>query len=61
MKNEPVRISAAVLILGAALIALGALIFNWDAEVVAGIGFVWAAVIGVVDAIIVRNKVTPVE
>ncbi len=65
MKNlatsEPVRVSSAVLVLGAALIALVAIVFDLQGDVVALIGGVWAAAVGVVDSIVVRNKVTVID
>ena len=65
MKNlatsEPVRVSSAVLVLGAALIALVAIVFDLQGDVVALIGGVWAGIIGLVDSIVVRNRVEVIE
>lgn len=57
---EPVRVLAAVLALGVALITLFALIWNWDENLILAINGVWAALVAVVGSIFVRGEVTPV-
>ena len=59
--KEPVRVSASILVLGAAVIALLATTLDWSGDVVALVGGVWAAVIGAVDSIVLRKKVSPVD
>lgn len=56
-KFEPLRLSAALMVLGAALIAL--LGFFVAAPVVAAAGAVWTGIVGVFNAVYVRNTVTP--
>ncbi len=59
--QEPVRVSASILVLGAAIIGLLSFTLNWDGEVVALVGGIWAALIGTVESFIVRGKVVPVD
>jgi uncharacterized membrane protein len=61
IKIEPVRVTAALLVLGSAIIGLCALIWEIDGEVIAGISLVWAGLIGFVNSLFVRNQVMPSE
>ena len=57
---EPVRVTAALLVFGSAVIGLCALIWAMEPEVVAGIGLVWSTFVGLIGSVFVRNAVTPV-
>ena len=61
MKNEPVRVSAAILVLGAAIIALLTLVLDWSGDLAVLVSGIWAATIGVLDSVVIRNRVTPLR
>jgi len=58
---EPARVTAAFLVFGSAVIALCAYVWSMSDELVGGIGLVWSTFIGLINSIVVRNRVTPVE
>ncbi len=58
---EPVRTLSAVLALGAAIIALIALLTDMSGDVVGAIQLVWSAFVALVGSFFVRAQVTPVE
>jgi len=57
--QEPVRLSASVLVFGAAVIALLAFQFNWDGDLTSIVGAVWATFVAMVESFIVRSRVSP--
>lgn len=57
----PVRRAAALSALGLAAVNVAAIVWGWSGEVVAAVNMLVGAVVGVYQAFVVHEQVTPVE